>query len=90
MSVTEQIDYLLEQLPESEKYLLLKIIKRFVPDDVATPEDLATHEAAIAAFNRGECVLAEAPEPGDVEAHETAMREYARGETIPDSSINWD
>ena len=46
MSVTEQINHFLKQLPESEKYLLLEIIKRFVPDDVATPDDLKAIHAA--------------------------------------------
>jgi hypothetical protein len=54
MSVTEQIDYLLGQLPESEKYLLLEIIKRFVPDDLATPDDLEAIQKARKELKRGE------------------------------------
>ncbi|MDR1571913.1 MAG: hypothetical protein LBS32_05255 [Clostridiales Family XIII bacterium] len=56
MSVTEQIDYLLGQLPDSEKYLLLEIIKRFVPDDLATPDDLEAIQNAHGEWKRGETI----------------------------------
>jgi hypothetical protein len=44
----------LGQLPESEKYLLLEIIKRFVPDDLATPDDLEAIQKARGELKRGE------------------------------------
>ncbi|MDR1574123.1 MAG: hypothetical protein LBS24_07415 [Clostridiales Family XIII bacterium] len=56
MTINQQIHSLIDLIPDADKRTILDVLKRFIPDDVATPEDLATHEAAIAAFNRGECV----------------------------------
>ena len=46
----------LEGLPEQEQILLFEIVKRFVPDDIATADDLAAIEAARAEYARGETV----------------------------------
>lgn len=44
--VTDEIEYLVERLPEQEQKLVLEIVKRFVPDDVATPDDIKAIAAA--------------------------------------------
>lgn len=44
--ITEEITRMVEQLPEQEQKLVLEIVRRFAPDDLATPEDLAAIEAA--------------------------------------------
>lgn len=47
-------------LPETEQALLLEIARRFVPDDVATPDDLAAIAAARAEYASGASVPHEA------------------------------
>jgi hypothetical protein len=56
MGVTEQINYLLGQMPDSEKYLLLEIVKRSVPDDTATPDDIEAILRSREELSRGETV----------------------------------
>ena len=41
-------------LPEEELLLLLEIARRFVPDDLATPDDLAAIETARNEYAAGE------------------------------------
>ena len=43
-----------ELLPESSQNLVYQLIVTLIPDDIATPDDLAAHAAAIAEFERGE------------------------------------
>ena len=45
---------MIDCLPEAEQVLVLEIVKRFVADDVATPDDLAQIRAADEEFARGE------------------------------------
>ncbi|MBQ4250149.1 MAG: phosphoribosylaminoimidazolesuccinocarboxamide synthase [Clostridia bacterium] len=52
----EQLIRVIDFLPENEQQLLLEIAKRFLPDDVATPEDLADIEEARKEYERGETV----------------------------------
>ena len=52
--VKNQIVDILDCLQESEQNLLLEIAKRFIPDDVATPEDLRDIRQANEEFARGE------------------------------------
>ena len=40
MSVTAQINYIAERLEAPEQNLILELMKRLLPDDVATAEDL--------------------------------------------------
>ena len=54
--IRSQLIDMIDCLPEQEQLLVLEIVKRFVPDDVATPEDLAEIKAANEAFARGEYV----------------------------------
>jgi len=51
--LVETIDF----LEESELALLLEIARRFMPDDVATPEDILDIQLADEEFERGEYVL---------------------------------
>ena len=54
--VTQQISEIVDCLPEAEQLLVLEIVKRFLPDDVATPDDIAAIQAARAEYSRGETV----------------------------------
>ncbi|MCL2108031.1 MAG: hypothetical protein FWH20_01620 [Oscillospiraceae bacterium] len=55
-NLTKQITSMVENLHESEQILVLEIVRRFLPDDVATPEDLADIAIARAEYLRGEVV----------------------------------
>ncbi|GHV18763.1 hypothetical protein FACS18949_18190 [Clostridia bacterium] len=52
--ITEKISALVNLLPLGEQTLVFEIVKRFVPDDMATPEDLAAIKAAREEYKRGE------------------------------------
>ena len=52
--IREQLVEMIDCLPEAEQSLLLEIARRFVPDDVATPDDLAAIKAARKEFAAGE------------------------------------
>lgn len=54
--VRNQLVEVIDILPEDEQALLLEIAYRFIPDDVATPDDLAAIAEAEAEFARGETV----------------------------------
>lgn len=54
--IRKQLDEMIDCLPEQEQILLFEIVKRFVPDDIATADDLAAIEAARAEYARGETV----------------------------------
>ncbi|MCI9045005.1 MAG: phosphoribosylaminoimidazolesuccinocarboxamide synthase [Peptococcaceae bacterium] len=54
--LAEMIDY----LPEQEQLILFEIVRRFLPDDVATPEDLTDIKAAREEYQRGETTPHEA------------------------------
>ena len=56
MSLAVQINKLVEQLPKSEQMLVLEIVKRFIPDDMATPDDLADIAKAREEYRRGKTV----------------------------------
>lgn len=58
-TLTMQINTMVEQLHEPEQALVLEIIKRFLPDDIATPEDLAAIALAREEFACGEYVTEE-------------------------------
>ena len=55
-AVKTQLVNLIDCLPEQEQLLIYEIVKRFIPDDVATPADLAAIAKANAEFERGEYV----------------------------------
>ena len=56
MSLTQQINLIVEQLPEAEQLLILELVRRINPDDVLTPEDIADIKEARAEYARGERV----------------------------------
>lgn len=55
-AVREQIVEIIDYLPEQEQVLVLEIVKRFAPDDIATAEDLEDIGKADEEFARGEFV----------------------------------
>lgn len=54
--VREQLNEMIECLPESEQILVLEIVKRFLPGEAASQEDLADIQAARAEYQNGETV----------------------------------
>ncbi len=54
--VKEQAFEIFDLLSEQEQILVLELLKRLAPDDVATPEDIAAHEAAMDDYKNGELV----------------------------------
>ena len=53
-SVQAQAFEVFNLLSKHEQYLVYELMVRLVPDDVATPEDIAAHNAAIEEYRRGE------------------------------------
>ena len=56
MNLTAQINDMLEYLDDTEKILLLEIIKRFIPDDIITPDEREMIEVANRELANGETV----------------------------------
>jgi hypothetical protein len=56
MSVSQQINLIVEQLPETEQILILELVKRINPDDILMPEDIADIREARAEYARGETI----------------------------------
>lgn len=54
--VREQLVGVIDCLPETEQQLLLEIARRFLADDVATPDDLEAIRIAREEYARGETV----------------------------------
>jgi len=54
--LTKQITHMIEQLQEPEQVLVFEIIKRFIPDDVATLDDLEAIAVAREEFRNGETI----------------------------------
>jgi len=50
---------MVELLPEHEQGLILDLVSRLIPDDVATPQDLADIEEARKDYANGETVRLE-------------------------------
>ena len=50
---------MVELLPEHEQGLILDLVSRLIPDDVATPQDLADIEEARRDYANGETVRLE-------------------------------
>jgi len=55
-AVRERLLGVIDCLPETELALLYEIAMRFVSDDIATPDDIAVHDEAMAEYKRGETV----------------------------------
>ncbi len=47
---------MVEQLPDQEKVLVFELVRRLVPDDVATPKDIKAIHAAQEEYRRGETI----------------------------------
>ncbi len=58
--IREQLVGVIDCLPETEQSLLLEIARRFLPDDMATPDDLEAIQTARAEYARGQTVPHEA------------------------------
>ena len=57
MSVKEQIIDCMEAVPEDELPVILSVVRHFaVEDELATPEDIAAYEQAMAEYRAGELV----------------------------------
>lgn len=60
LPLRKQLDEMLDYLPEAEQVIIFEIVKRFVPDDVATADDLEAIQAARREYANGETVSHEA------------------------------
>ena len=57
MTLAQQINTIIEQMPERNQALILELIKTMIsPDDVLSDEDIADIKQARAEFSRGEYV----------------------------------
>lgn len=57
MSLTQQINTIVEQMPEKKQVILLELVKTMVsPDDILTDEDVFDIEQARNEYARGEFV----------------------------------
>lgn len=57
MSLAQQINLIVEQMPETKQALLLALVKTMMsPDDVLSEEDIADVKQARVEFARGESV----------------------------------
>lgn len=57
MSLAEQINVIVEQMPEKRQALVLELVKTMIsPDDVLTDEDITDIEQARAEYARGETI----------------------------------
>lgn len=54
--IKKQLIDVIECLPEQEQALLFEIAKRFVPDDVATEDDISAIQTARKEYSNGETV----------------------------------
>ncbi len=54
--IRDQLVEMIDCLPEQEQVLVFEIVKRFVPDDVATPDDLRAIQEAREEYAQGETV----------------------------------
>ena len=55
-TLSTQINYIVEQLQEPEQILVLEIVKRFLTDDIATPDDSIDISIAREEYLRGESI----------------------------------
>jgi len=58
MSIIQQINLIVEQLPENQQMLILDLVKCINPDDALTADDITDIEEARAEYARGETVSA--------------------------------
>ncbi len=56
LPIREQLVTVIDYLPETELSLLLEIARRFVPDDVATADDLEAIKVAKKEYENGQTI----------------------------------
>ena len=56
MTLAQRINNMVELLHEPEQGLIYELVKRLVPDDVATPDDFAAHNKAVTEYYRDETI----------------------------------
>ena len=56
MSITQQINFIIEQFPITDQKLILELIKRINPDDILTTEDISDIEQARIEYKNGETI----------------------------------
>lgn len=54
--VRAKLDSMIDCLPDAELTLLLEIVQRFIPDDVATPDDLEAINTARKEYAAGQTI----------------------------------
>lgn len=54
--IRNQLVEMIDCLPEQDQVLVFEIVKRFIPDDVATVDDLHAIQAAYEEYARGETI----------------------------------
>lgn len=56
MSVRSQLVEMIGFVPETELPILLEVVRRFVPAEAATPDDLEAHRIAMEEYAAGQTV----------------------------------
>ena len=54
--IREQLNEMIDSLPDNEQMLIFEIVKRFMSDAIATYDDLDDIEEARAEYDRGETI----------------------------------
>lgn len=54
--IKKELIQVIDILPEAEQYLLLQVARRFMPDDVATPDDIKAVTDARNEYAAGEVI----------------------------------
>ena len=73
MTIAQQINFIVKQLPETEQRLVFELVKRICTDDIAIIEEVDYDELT----------------DEDIADIEEARAEYERGETIKHEDIDW-
>ena len=55
-ALKQQAFQVFDSLTEREQNLVFELIKSLAPDDIATPDDIAVHSAAMEDYKRGDYV----------------------------------
>ncbi|MCR4909169.1 MAG: hypothetical protein K5985_10075 [Lachnospiraceae bacterium] len=56
MNAKNQIVQMIDYVPENDLAILLEVVKHFISDDIATPDDLEAHREAEAEYAAGETI----------------------------------
>jgi len=56
LEMKEIANHLADHLSEQEKYVVIEVMKRFLPDNIATAEDLRDIKEARMEYSRGETI----------------------------------